>query len=159
MTIPTRLHQYFVDHHIDYQTVQHFHSNSSIGSAISANVPLNNIAKAVLLEDHQGRNVMAVLPASNKISLSALNDEMQASYRLIKEQDVYQMFNDCENGAIPPVGDAYNMNVVCEQQLDELDIVYIEAGDHETLIRLDRASYNRMMCQSKHLHFSHEVHH
>ncbi len=159
MTIPTRLHQYLTQHHIDYHTVQHFHSSSSIGSAISANVPLNNIAKAVLLEDHQGRNVMAVLPASNKISLSALNEKMHASYRLMKEQEVYQMFNDCEHGAIPPIGDAYNMNVVCEKQLDSLDFIYLEAGDHETLIRLDKQSYNRMMCQSKHLNFSHEVYH
>ncbi|WP_440875439.1 aminoacyl-tRNA deacylase [Thalassotalea sp. PLHSN55] len=159
MTIPTRLQTYLNEHHINYHVVPHFHTGSSIATAISANIPLNELAKAVMLEDHQGKSVMAVLPANHKISLSALNDEMQASYRLMKEHQVYQRFNDCEHGAVPPIGDAYNVHVVCEKQLDQLEQVYIEAGDHQTLICLDKEGYQRMMAQGKHISFSREVYH
>lgn len=159
MTISTRLDTYLSEHDIPYQTVPHYHSNSSIGSAVAAQIPLNQIAKAVLLIDHEGRKMMAVLPANNKVSLSTLNDELRGSFQLVKENDLYQMFSDCENGAIPPIGDAYNMPVVCDQQLDQLKQVYIEAGDHQTLLRIDHQAFESMMIKGKHIRFSREVIH
>jgi len=159
MTISNRLTHFLSQHEVNFQAVPHFHSNSSIGSAISANVPLNHLAKAVLLQDHEGRKMMAVLPASNKISLSALNDEFKASYQLLKEQEVHRLFDDCEHGAIPPIGEAYNMTVVCDRLLDSLDNVYIEAGDHETLLCLNRQGFENLMAKGKHLRFSREVYH
>jgi Ala-tRNA(Pro) deacylase len=159
MTISTRLDRYFNEHDIAYQALAHFPSNNSISSAITANIPLKQIAKTVLLTDHQDRKMMAVLPANNKISLSALNEELQGSYQLVKEKEVYQMFADCEHGAVPPVGAAYNMAMVCDEQLDKLDEVYIEAGDHKTLLCIDHQSFESMMTNVKHLRFSHEVFH
>lgn len=159
MTISTRLDTFLSTHDIAYQAIPHGHSNSSVGSAVAAHVPLNQIAKAVMLIDHQGRKMMAVLPANNKINFSILNDELYGSYQLLKEHDVYHMFSDCEHGAIPPIGEAYNIAAVCDKQLDYLENVYIEAGDHETLLKLDRDSFKNMMTNTKHFSFSREVIH
>lgn len=159
MNISTRLDNYLTEHDMSYQVVPHYHSNSSIGSAVAAQIPLNQIAKAVLLIDHEGRKIMAVLPANNRISLSALNQELHGSYQLVKESEVYSMFTDCEKGAVPPVAGAYNMPLVCETTLDELENIYIEAGDHETLLRIDRKAFETMMEDGRHLRFSREVYH
>lgn len=159
MNNSTRLIRYLSDKNISYQAIEHFHSNSSIGTAVSANVALNQIAKAVLLSDHEDRKLMAILPANNRISLAALNEHLHASYRLVKESEVYQIFADCDLGAIPPAPEAYNMNMVCDEELDKLDSVYLEAGDHETLLRIDKQGFKSMMKSGKHLHFSHQVFH
>jgi len=159
MTISTRLDYYLTSHAIPYQMIEHHHSNSSIGSAISAHIPLSHIAKAVILKDHEDKKIMAVLPANNKISLSALNEELRASLHLIKEKEVYSLFNDCEHGAIPPVGGLYNMRVVCDLMLSDLEWVYIEAGDHQNLLRLTIADFESLIGRSKHLRFSREVFH
>lgn len=66
MTIATRLDQYLTDHNIHFQTVNHSHSHSSLQSGVSAGIPLMNLAKAVILEDHEGHHMMAVLPATIK---------------------------------------------------------------------------------------------
>ncbi|WP_394175843.1 aminoacyl-tRNA deacylase [Thalassotalea litorea] len=159
MTISTTLESFLHDRNVPFQCVVHPHSSSSVSTAISARVPLQHIAKAVVLKDHEGRRLLAVLPASNKISLSALNDELLASYRLAREQEVYSMFDDCEHGAIPAVGQAYNLHTVCEEDLDELEHVYIEGGDHQTLIKIDKQNFYQLMKESKHLHFSRQVIH
>lgn len=159
MTVATRLNTYLTNNEISYKVISHYHSNSSLSTSITANVPLKNIAKAVILEDHQNRKIMAVLPANKKISLSKLNDALYANFHLAKEQEIYYMFDDCDRGAIPPIADAYNMAMVCDTDLDKLDYVYIEAGDHETLIRLDKTSFNELTRNSKRLHFSHEIYH
>jgi len=159
MAISTQLDSYLTEHCIPYQVIEHEHSESSIGSAIMAKIPLNQIAKAVILKDHEDRKLMAVLPAKNKISISAINDELMGTYKLLKEQEVYQMFNDCEHGAIPPVGEAFNMHTICDELLDRLDYVYIEAGDHRKLLRISHKDYETMAAKCKHLRFSSEVIH
>ena len=159
MTISSRLDSYLTAQNISFQVIEHEHSASSIGSAIMAKIPLNQIAKAVILKDHEDRKLMAVLPAKNKISLSAINDELMGSYKLLKEKEVYRMFSDCEHGAIPPVGDAFNMHMICDELLDQLDYVYLEAGDHRQLLRINHEDFETMAANSKHLRFSSEVFH
>ncbi|MBL4900335.1 MAG: YbaK/EbsC family protein [Colwellia sp.] len=159
MTISTRLDSYLTTHNIPYQVIEHDHSASSVGSAVMSKVPLNQIAKAVILKDHEDRNLMAVLPANNKISLSAINDNLMGSYKLLKELEVYQMFSDCEHGAIPPVGEAFNMHMICDEVLDHLDYIYIEAGDHRKLLRISHNDYKKIAANGKHLCFSSELIH
>ncbi|MCE0494703.1 aminoacyl-tRNA deacylase [Vibrio salinus] len=159
MTIIARLDRYLNEQNIHYQTVSHSHSNSSWQSAKTANILPMNLAKGVILEDHEGKHLMAVLPANAKLSLSVLNEEMKATYHFVKEQQVYKLFDDCEHGAVPPVGNIYHMTSVCEQSLTELDHVYLEAGDHETLIKLDREAFRKLMNNSKCLRFGTPVFH
>jgi len=159
MSISNRLSQYLSEKNIPFQTISHLHSNSSISSAISAKVPLNHVAKAVILKDHEDRKLMAILPANNKLSLSILNEELKGSYQLIKEREVYQMFADCEHGAIPPIGEVYNIPTVCDSLLDDLETVYIEAGDHRKLLQLSHDNFESLVANSKHLRFSREVFH
>jgi len=159
MNTSTRLTRYLIGKNISYQEVTHFHSNSSIGSAITSNIPLNQIAKAVLLKSHEDRKLMAILPATHKISLLELNQKLHGQYQLMTEQDVYQVFSDCNLGAIPPAAEAYHMNMVCDESLDKLSRVYLEAGDHKTLLCVDQDGFHSLMSSGKHMPFSHQVFH
>ncbi|NMP32702.1 YbaK/EbsC family protein [Thalassotalea sp. M1531] len=159
MSISTRLLSYLDNRKIQYQTIKHHHSNSSIGSAINANIPLHQLAKAVILQNHEDRKVMAILPASRKVSISTLNEQLMGSYRLLKEHEVYQLFEDCEHGAIPAIAEAFNMTSVCDEKLDLLDYVYIEAGDHEHLLKIPHKHFAKLVDRCMHLTFSHEVFH
>ncbi|KGJ96317.1 aminoacyl-tRNA deacylase [Colwellia psychrerythraea] len=159
MNTSTRLTRYLIEKSIPYQEIEHFHSNSSICSAITANISLKQIAKAVLLKNHEDKKLMAILPAAHKISLSALNKNLHGCFRLMKEQEVYQVFSDCNHGAVPPAAEAYHLSMVCERELDQLAEVYLEAGDHETLLRVSQEDFKAIMSSGKHLHFSREVFH
>ncbi|PAJ74716.1 hypothetical protein CJF42_09145 [Pseudoalteromonas sp. NBT06-2] len=151
MAISRKLQEYLSKQDISFQTVSHFYSNSSIGSAVATSIPPKNIAKAVLLVDHDGHRLMVVLPADQKISMLSINEKLNARFELLKENDVFDLFMDCAQGAVPPVGDAFNMSMVCDDSLDLLDNVYIEAGDHETLLRLTHKDFENIMSSSKHL--------
>jgi Ala-tRNA(Pro) deacylase len=159
MTMSTRLSTFLEANHIPYDLVLHTHSQNSIGSASTANVPASQLAKAVILEDHEGRKLMAVIPAINKVSLDILSDNLSRSLQLVKEQAVYPLFQDCEHGAIPPVAAAYNMDAVYDEQLLEAKDIYFEAGDHNQLVHVKSEDFSRLMPNAKHLRFSHEVFH
>ncbi|MDC5852358.1 MULTISPECIES: aminoacyl-tRNA deacylase [Vibrio oreintalis group] len=159
MSIANRLDHYLNEHNIPFQTVQHSHSQSSLQSGVAAGIPLVSLAKGIVLEDHDGHHMMAVLPAKNKISLSRLNEELNASFHLVKEKQLYEMFEDCENGAVPPVGSAYHISMTFDEVLTRQNYVYLEAGDHETLIKLDQESFQRLMGESRMMRFSSELFH
>lgn len=156
MSISARLNEYLNDNKVDYELVPHPHSFSSLSSAIAANISPSKIAKAVILEDHEGRRVMAVLPANHKISLRNLGDKLNRDLRLLEEKEVYEMFGDCQKGAIPSLGEVYNLEAVYDELLVEAKEIYFEAGDHNTLVHLGREDFVRLIKDAKHLRFSHE---
>jgi len=154
MSISTRVASYLDVEGIKYDTIQHAHTSTAVGSAITSHILPKSIAKAVVLEDHESRHLMAILPASHKVSLHKLNDKMDVDLHLADEEQVYKMFTDCEHGAVPAIGQAYNMNSIYDESLDQLDDVYLEAGDHETLIHLSKAQFGKLMTNTKHSQFS-----
>jgi len=157
MSIPARVASYLDDQHIEYDLVEHPYTSTTVGSAITARVSPNTVAKAVVLEDHDNRHLMAILPANHKIKLHKLNHNLDMNLHLANENQVYQMFDDCEEGAVPALGQAYNMNSIYDEALDQLDDVYFEAGDHETLVHLTKAQFGKLMSNTKHSRFSTET--
>ncbi len=159
MTISTRLSEYLNKRNISFDSIEHPHSTSSISSAAFAQVPIDHMAKAVILTDHEDRRLMAIIPADRKVNLATLNEKMFASFRLAKEQQVYQLFNDCEHGAIPPIAEAFNMRAVCDMRLDKLDAVYLEAGDHQHLLRISHQDFEKIVDKCQHLNISKDILH
>ncbi len=51
-----------------------------------------------------------------------------------------RLFGDCEPGAVPALGDAYGIQVIWDDDLKYTSDIYIEAGDHEHLIRIEPES-------------------
>ncbi len=51
------------------------------------------------------------------------------------------------------------MTVVCDDLLDTLEGVYIEAGDHQTLLQVDHEAFKSIMANAKHTRFSEDMLH
>ena len=159
MAISARLYDYLNAENVPFDTVAHNPTLNSVSTAIAAAVPPRQVVKAVLLEDHEGRFIMALLPASHKVNVGKLSDDLHRSLHLAKEQQVYRLFDDCERGAIPALGQSYHMDMVYDELLDQQQDVYLEAGDHRTLIHLRHDDFFRLMKDYKHSRFSSQVFH
>jgi Ala-tRNA(Pro) deacylase len=55
------------------------------------------------------------------------------------------MFDDCAEGAIPPLGDAYGYEVILDNSLASLSDVYFEAGSHTDLVHLSGNDFRALM--------------
>ncbi len=154
MTMPARVSDYLDAQEISYDLVSHQTSSSSMSTSFLAHIPMHNIAKAVILEDHEGHNLMVVLPADRKIDLAKIGQQLSRSFQLAKEDMVYKMFSDCDEGAVPTMGKAYHMDACWDESLNSIDDIYFEAGDHATLVHLDHDGFRQLMKGTKHFHFS-----
>ena len=134
---------------IDYDIIHRPYSVFSMNIADFAQVPSSELVKAVILEDEIGY-IMALVPADQHVKINELNHLLNRKMGLATEEELHQLFSDCDPGAIPPVGEAYNIETVVDYNLDDCNDVYIEAGNHQDLLHLSGNSFRRLMQHSHH---------
>lgn len=156
MGIAATVKHYLKTHHVDYEVIPHQHTGSSMETAEVAHVPGRKLAKSIILKDDKGY-VMAVLPASFHLDLSLLNGLLHRDLKMADEDELTELFKDCEPGAVPPLGEAYHVETVVEQALVREPDVYLEAGDHTEVIHLDGARFKQLQSGARRGTFSHPM--
>jgi Ala-tRNA(Pro) deacylase len=153
MAIAARLKWFLDSRGAHYDLVPHPPTSTSLGAAEAAHVPGDRVAKSVLLEDERGY-VVAVLPASHRIRIRELTEQLERSLELASEPELEELFRDCEPGAVPPVGAAYGLPTVVDDSLLNAPEVYFEAGDHEDLVHLSGVEFLSLLAGARHGTFS-----
>lgn len=153
MSIARTVQGFLDSHQLNYEILQHPHTSTSTQTANAAYIWRDYLAKSVLLEDDRGF-VMAVLPASHRVDLEALRRTLGRDLHLANEDEIAEVFRDCEPGAIPPLGSAYGIPVVYDDHLTELGSVYFEAGDHEDLVYMGGEDFIGIFEDAMHCDFS-----
>ncbi|HET9645853.1 MAG TPA: YbaK/EbsC family protein, partial [Burkholderiaceae bacterium] len=98
--------------------------------------------------------VLAVVPADKQVVVDQLASMLgRSGLRLSNEQRITSVFEECERGALPPVGMAWGVETVMDDELAECDHVYLEAGDHRLLLRMAREDFHMLMGDVPHGHF------
>ncbi len=96
----------------------------------------HRLAKVVVvLAD--GRPVVLVLPASRRVVLDRVKEQLGASdIRLASEAEMDTIFTDCETGAVPPLRHWKDVAVVMDVSIPPEGDLLFQAGTHEDVIRL-----------------------
>jgi Ala-tRNA(Pro) deacylase len=129
---------------IQPEILTHPHTPSASRTAQATHVSGDRVAKAVLLKDETGY-LLAVLPASHHLRLDAVEVLTGRSLTLAAEEEIGRTFPDCEVGAVPPVGTAYGLPAVVDDSLVKEPEVYLEGGDHTTLVRVTQEDFAQLM--------------
>lgn len=153
MAISQHLSSYLQDCGARYEVCSHAHSRSSAETAHKANLLPSQLAKSVILEDDDGY-VMAVIPSDKRVMVGELARMLgRPRLRLSDEENIARMFRDCEPGAIPALGMPWGIETVVDDELEENAEVYMEAGDHEQLLRMSHEQFHALMLSQRHGHF------
>lgn len=155
MAIATKVLDVLSSAGVEYETISHPKTYTSADAASAAHVADDHIAKGVLLTDEKGY-VLAVIPASQWADTRRLRQELNRDLHLASENEVDELFSDCQSGAIPPLGAAYGVDMVLDEALIGLATVYFEAGDHEQLIQVDGDAFRTLMKGVRRGHISDE---
>ena len=140
---------------VEYDLISHPHTGSSHGTAEAAHVSEDHIAKAVIVKDLAGY-AMIVVPASNWVEVEHLRKELNRDFHLATEDELAELFSDCEAGAAPPLGPAYGVETFLDQALTSLANVYFEAGDHEHLVHMAGDDFRTLLGGVRHGYYSHD---
>ena len=70
------------------------------------------------------------------------------------ESEIKPLFPDCALGAVPAIGECYDLDVIVDDSIQEQPDVYLEGGDHTTLIHISQAQFVRLMSGARRGRFS-----
>jgi Ala-tRNA(Pro) deacylase len=121
-----------------------------------AHIPGNQVAKSVVVH-HELGYVLAVVPSTHRVELGTLQDLLDKRLGLATEAEVTTLFNDCEAGAIPPVGAAYGVPVILDQSLGDVSDLYFEGGDHKSLVHVSSDAFRLLTKDARRARFSHQA--
>jgi Ala-tRNA(Pro) deacylase len=144
MAISMTLLDYLARWGVEYDIVSHRHTGSSLETAQAAHVSGEKLAKCVVTEDYRGY-LMVVVPATHQIEFSLLDDRLDRHLELATEDELADIFSDCEVGAIPPLGEAYGLDVAVDQSLVACDDIYFESGNHSELVHIRGDDFRDLM--------------
>ncbi|BBB95621.1 Ala-tRNA(Pro) deacylase [Bradyrhizobium japonicum] len=153
MTISPKLHNYLAAENIEYDEIPHVLTMSSALTAQACHVSGDRLAKAIVLRRNDGY-LLAVLPASHHLRLADLRARFGDDIAMAAESEIDRLFTDCAHGAVPAAGSCYGLDVIVDDSIRMQPEIYIEAGDHETLLHLGRAQFARLTAGSLHGCFS-----
>ena len=153
MAIAPRVKWYLESRGVEYELLAHPHTISSQETVEAAHVPGERMAKSVVLQDERGY-LIAVLPATHRIALRELAEQLERHLELASEQELGRIFQDCEVGAVPPLGGAYGIPTIVDDALMNAPDIYFEAGDHEDLVHLRGVEFLSLLRGAQHGRFS-----
>jgi Ala-tRNA(Pro) deacylase len=140
-------------HHLAHELVLHARTGSSLESARAARIPPERVAKGVLL-NADGRYLLAVTRADCYLDLDELRRQLQVSVELAPREDLESVFDDCALGAVPPLGPAYGIESIWDEQLMNEPDLYFELGDHRHLVHVRTRDYLALLDNERHGSFS-----
>jgi Ala-tRNA(Pro) deacylase len=143
MAIAFTLKQYLDDKNVDYDVLTHKHTHSSEATSRASHIPGQALAKGVVLT-REGGFILAIVPASSKVRIDVLERLFHCPIGMANEDEIAEIFPDCEEGAVPPVAEAYAVDTLIDESLDKLSDVYLEAGDHRSVIHISGEQFREL---------------
>lgn len=156
MTIANRLKQFLDTAGIAYEVVTHPRTATSGETAQAAHISGECVAKSVVIH-HELGYLLVVVPSTHRVELNTLQEYLNTRLGLAAEKEIAQLFEDCDLGAVPPVGAAYGLEVVLDTSLADLPDVYFEGGDHRSLIRVTGDAFQALMKDARRGRLSHHA--
>lgn len=153
MTVATTLQQYLADNGVRYDTLTHPETPSASRTAQACHVSGDCVAKAVMLRKGDGY-VLAIVPASHRVRMGALQRLLNDSVGLATEDEIGRLLPDCDTGAVPALGGAYGLSTLVDERLAQQPDIYVEGGDHRTLVHLTGEQFHALMAGMPHGRFS-----
>lgn len=144
MPIPARIQDYLDENHVLYRHFVHPREPVAPRTAASLRMSERRYAKTlVVLVDRMP--VLAVIPSDERLDLHRLADLTEtSSARLATEAEIAELFPDCELGAMPALGDLYDVPVWLDASFDEHVTLAFDAGTHVDTVQVTTADFRRL---------------
>ena len=143
MGMSITLRDYLENQNVEYDLVHHSRTVTSMETAAAAHIAGDKLAKSVM-----------VIPSTHHLQLRRLREQLGHPFGLATEEEIRWLFDDCEVGSVPVLGQAFGLTVLVEETLFDQDEIYFEAGDHTELVHMSGWDFDALMAHAGHGHFS-----
>jgi len=130
---------------VDHEIHEHTETYTATSTARAEGVDARTFAKVVGVATDDGRNVLIVLDAPDRVDLRKARGVLRAKeVRLLKEVEIAALAPGCEPGATPAVGSLFGLPMHADDAVREDAEISFNAGSHRHTVRVDRAAWERV---------------
>jgi len=130
---------------VRYSWSMHRAADTALATAHAEEVPAQEFAKVIVYFCETGFG-MAVVPADRLVDLSEIGYLLGVSYiRLARENELPDLFPDCEPGAMPPFGDVFRMPVLVDAGVAKNIFITFNIGSHRDAVRMRFEDYRALV--------------
>jgi Ala-tRNA(Pro) deacylase len=139
------LNQFLNENHVRYTCYNHKPTFTAQETAEVLHVSGHELVKTVLLIV-DGRMVMAVLPACERIDFNLFKQQAGAKHvDLAAEQDIVNLAPLCDRGSLPPIGNLYGMEVFVSTTVVADEVICFCGGTHTEDIRMSYDDWEHLV--------------
>jgi Ala-tRNA(Pro) deacylase len=153
MGIALTLSEYLSQQHISYDILVHRATETSMETAEAAHIKGDSLAKTVLLRDENGL-LACVIPSTHSLNLEIIRFITGRNLNMAHEKELAYIFTDCAVGAFPPLPQAWGVDAIWDDALEQSPEIYMEGGDHHTLLQIHHDDFTRIMAENSHSRIS-----
>lgn len=139
-----------------YRALHHKRVSSLEAAASLLNINLKQVITAQVLADKAGA-ILIVYPLGRKIDLQLCKQRLRRDLTVIPSINTNRIFNDCEAGSWPAIGQPYNIEVILDKSIKQLDTVYFASGSHTSLLQMSIGAYLQLNSRAKILNLTAEL--
>lgn len=137
----SKIQNYLEKHHVNYQIIEHDPVYTAQEIAAISHISGKNFAKTVIIKV-DGKLIMLVEPANMRIDLGKLKKLMGAKHiELAHEYEFQNRFPDCETGAMPPLGELFDMDVYMTESMNKDRDIAFNAGSHSETLKMSYKNF------------------
>ncbi len=146
MTVTGKIKKYLDDQGLAYEIVTHRQVYTSGDEARAVGTVASHVAKTLVVKLRDGGDVLAVLPASEKADMHKLRDILNDNHaRLATEPELGKEFQDVELGAVPPLGELFDSQVLLDTRLENADEIIFAGGSHSDSIKMSGEDFLKLV--------------
>lgn len=140
MIIAASIKQLLDRYQVAYRVFQHRRLTAFEDIADVLAIDGKSVLKAQLLADRHGV-VLVVHPQGRKLDFARITQVLNRNFKLLPAIKVNRIFKDCEAVCWPPIGQAYELDVILDQSIKTLDQVYFASGSHTATVQMSAQDF------------------
>ena len=144
MNISDSVRRYFKKNAIKYSVVSHDATATLEEAADAVGAPYSNMMRAVVLTDGE-KHYMSILPVTHVLDFKTLKQDLGSEMQVARYHTFADKFNCCSHGCIPPVGSVFEMTVLVDSSIADLEEVFFEAGSHTDVVKMSGRQYMSLL--------------
>lgn len=153
MTVSASLRKLFRRHKVNYRVYYYKETRSLHLAAKYLDIPTTKIITASVLEDQSGY-VLAITPLNSSIDFPKLKKKLNRNLSISLDFKSNRIFYDCQSGNFPPFGRPYNVDVVMDKSITNLDKIYCVAGSNSSIVEMSVCDFLYVNSDSKRFSFT-----
>jgi Ala-tRNA(Pro) deacylase len=138
-----RVLQFLAEQQINYEPIVHPPAYTAQKRAKYMGISGKQVAKALLMAGPDGY-FLAVLSATCHVDTQALAAQLGGPVRLAADEEIGEVFEDCEWGVVAPFGRLYGVPTILDDALAPDSWIVFEAHTHAEAIRMRCADFEQL---------------